>query len=475
MSSMQRVLEHHRGSYARNPLGVRIALVMTLDFACLVVAAFVGRFSAEVPVPDPTFALATGILAIGTFLVLHVTGAYDAVTIRSAALTRISLLLALGIGFVAAVVFYFVVSLFAVPLPNGKAALVQAAAVFLPLFLLERKAFRSVSKRMRNRILMVGLSDLAVSLARSIAVRGDLGLEVIGALSGNDEPDLSSVPRSVDGIPILGSVHAVEKVMSQGLADWVVVASKQRDEDLPADQLLSLKLRGVPILSGLSLYERITGELYHRSLRSTVLIFDERLGMTLFERVVKRAFDVLIALAALVLTAPILFAAVVAIRLDSKGPIFFRQTRAGRFLEPFQIFKLRTMVEGAERETGAVFASRADMRITRVGHLLRRTRIDELPQLLNVLRGEMSIVGPRPERPEFLDEICERFPYFRVRSAFKPGVTGWAQVRNGYVADIDGFDQKLAHDLYYMRNWSLSMDVSIVWATVRTVFSLKGV
>jgi exopolysaccharide biosynthesis polyprenyl glycosylphosphotransferase len=467
---MRRVLEHHRASYARNPFGVRIALVMALDFACLLVAAYAAGYWAEPPGSNTQFALAAGILAIGTFLVLHVTGAYDLATIRSAALTRISLLLSLGIGFVAALLYYFVV-----PLPDGKDTLLHAAAVFLPLFLLERKAFRAISKRMRHRIVLLGMSDLAVSLVRSIEERGDLGLEVIGALSGNEEPDLASLPRMVDGIPILGSVHAVEKVMSQGLADWVVVTSKRRDEDLPADQLLSLKVHGAPIFSGSALYERITGEVYHRSLRSSVLIFDDRIAMTLFERVVKRAFDLVVALAALVLTAPILLAAAIAIRLDSKGPIFFRQTRAGRYLAPFQIFKLRTMVEGAERETGAVFASREDMRITRVGHLLRRTRIDELPQFLNVVRGEMSIVGPRPERPEFLDEISERFPYFRVRSAFKPGVTGWAQVRNGYVADIDGFDQKLAHDLYYMRNWSLSMDVSIMWTTVRTVFSLRGV
>lgn len=470
MSSMRRVLEHHRASYARNPFGVRIALVMALDFACLLVAAFATRYWAETPVSHATFVTATAVLALGTFLVLQATGAYDLVTIRSGPKTRVSLLLAMGIGFAIALVFYF-----AVPVPESKEALVHAAVVFLPLFLLERKAFRSVSKRMRNRILLVGVSDLAVSLARSIESRRDLGLEIIGALSGNDEQDLPSLPRLVEGIPILGSLHAVEKVMSQGLADWVVVASKKRDEDLPDDQLLSLKLHGVPIFSGVALYERITGEVYHRSLRSTVLIFDERLGMTLFERVVKRAFDVVVALVALVVTAPILLTAAIAIRLDSKGPVFFRQTRAGRFLMPFQIVKLRTMVEGAERETGAVFASRADMRITRVGHLLRRTRIDELPQFWNVLRGEMSIVGPRPERPEFLDEISERFPYFRVRSAFKPGVTGWAQVRDGYVGDIEGFEHKLAHDLYYMRNWSLSMDLSIMWTTVRTILSLDGV
>jgi exopolysaccharide biosynthesis polyprenyl glycosylphosphotransferase len=468
MTSMRSVLERHRASYARNPFGVRVALVMVLDLACLVVAALAARYWADTPISDATFLSATAILAIGAFLVLQATGAYDLVTIRSSEKTRVSLLLSLGIGFAAAVAFYFVV-----PLPESKEALLHAAVVFLPLFLLERTAFRSVSKRMRNRILLVGASEIGIALVHSIAARSDLGLEVVGILSGNDEDERRET--LVEGIPVLGTVHAVEKVMREGIADWVVVTSKRRDEDLPDDQLLSLKLQGVPIFSGVALYERITGEVYHRGMRSTVLIFDEHLGMTLFERFAKRAFDLVIALAALLVTAPILLAAAIAIRFDSKGAIFFRQTRVGRFNKPFQIVKLRTMVEGAERDTGAVFASREDLRITRVGHFLRRTRIDELPQFWNVLRGDMSVVGPRPERPEFMDEISERFPYFRVRSAFKPGVTGWAQVRDGYVGDIEGFEHKLAHDLYYMRHWSLSMDVSIVWSTLRTVFSLKGV
>ena len=468
MTSMRRVLERHRASYARNPFGVRVALVMALDLACLVAAALTARHFSSVEVSHATFVIATAILATGTFLVLQATGAYDLVTIRSGPRTRVSLLLALGIGFTAALLFYFVV-----PLPESQDALLHAAIVFLPLFLAERAVFRSVSKQMRNRILLVGASDLAIALVHSIAARGDLGLEIVGMLSGNDEPDLPRPP--VEGIPVLGTVHAVEKVMSQGAADWVVVTSKQRDEHLPDDQLLSLKLQGVPIFSGVSLYERITGEVYPRALRSTVLIFDERLGMTLFERFAKRAFDLVIALAALLLAAPILLLAAIAIHFDSKGAIFFRQIRMGRFNKPFHIVKLRTMVDGAERDTGAVFATREDLRITRVGRILRRTRIDELPQLWNVLRGDMSIVGPRPERPEFLDEISQRFPYFRVRSAFKPGVTGWAQVRNGYVGDIDGFEQKLAHDLYYMRNWSLSMDFSIMWTTLRTILSLRGV
>src|SRR5688572_26317559 len=351
MTSMRSALELHRGSYARNPFGMRVALVMALDLVCLVIAAFAARFSADTEISNETFVIATALLAIGTFLVLQATGAYDLVTIRSGAKTRVSLLLSLGIGFAASVVFYFIV-----PLPEGKDALLHAAAVFLPLFLLERSAFRSVSKRMRNRILLIGASDLGMALVNSIAARGDLGLEVVGVLSGNDEDERRTAP--VEGIPVLGTVHAVEKLMSEDVADWIVVASKRRDEDLPDDQLLSLKLQGVPIFSGVSLYERITGEVYHRAMRSTVLIFDDRLGMTLFERFTKRAFDVLFSSAALVATAPILLAAAIAIRLDSKGTIFFRQTRVGRFNKPFQILKLRTMVKDAERLTGAVFATR---------------------------------------------------------------------------------------------------------------------
>ena len=288
-----------------------------------------------------------------------------------------------------------------------------------------------------------------------------------------DGEDRSSA--EVYEIPILGPLDHVEKVIGDDLADWVVVASQQRNEPLPADQLLSLKLHGVPIFSGLSLYEGISGEVYHRGLRWSALVFDERLTTSALERSIKRAFDVVFASLALLFSTPILIAAAIAIRLDSKGPVFFRQTRVGRFHEPFAIVKLRTMVDDAETFTGAVFASRDDPRITRVGRILRRTHIDELPQFWNVLKGEMSVVGPRPERPELLDEISERFPYFRVRSVYKPGVTGWAQVRHGYVDEIDGFEKKLALDLYYMRNWCLGLDLSIVWTTVRTMLAQRGV
>jgi exopolysaccharide biosynthesis polyprenyl glycosylphosphotransferase len=452
----------------RSPFGARIAAVVTLDAASLCLAALVALAWSPPPVSLATFALATGVVAIGALLVLQATGAYDLTTIGSGPRTRVSLLTAMGIGFALALLVHA-----ALPTSPGTTdVLLHSAAVFFPLFLLERRVFRSVSKRMRKRILLVGHSDLSGALTQGLEQRRDMGLEIVGLLCGDAE---SPARQQVDGIPVLGPIHHLEKAMNEEVADWVVVTSRRRDEVLPEDQLLSLKLRGVPISSGLRLYERITGEVYHDALRSSVLIFDEGFGMGPIDRFVKRALDVVVASLALVLLAPILLASAIAIRLDSKGSIFFRQTRVGQFRKPFQLVKLRTMREGAEQETGPCFATRDDLRITRVGRFLRRTRIDELPQFWSVLKGEMSVVGPRPERPEFLDEISQRYPYFRLRLAYKPGVTGWAQVRHGYVADLDGFSQKLALDLYYMRNHTLSMDLSILWATVRTVFSLGGV
>ena len=382
MTSMRSVLELHRASYARNPFGVRVALVMALDLACLVVAAFAARYWADAPIGrdvhlgdgDPRDRHVPRAAGDGCVRPRHDPQQREDARVASALardrLRRGARVLLRGPAAGERGC--------ADPRSGGVPAAVPARAQRVPLGI-EADA---------NRILLLGASDLGIALVHSIAVRSDLGLEIVGFLSGNDEEERRSAP--VEGIPVLGTVHAVEKVMSQGIADWVVVTSKRRDEDLPDDQLLSLKLQGVPIFSGTSLYERITGEVYHRSMRSSVLIFDDRLGMTLFERCTKRAFDLVIALAALVVTAPILLAAAIAIRLDSKGTIFFRQTRVGRFHKPFQIMKLRTMVEGAERDTGAVFATRQDLRITRVGRLLRRTRIDELPQFWNVLKGEME-------------------------------------------------------------------------------------
>jgi lipopolysaccharide/colanic/teichoic acid biosynthesis glycosyltransferase len=184
-------------------------------------------------------------------------------------------------------------------------------------------------------------------------------------------------------------------------------------------------------------------------------------------------FDVLIASVALVITAPVIGAVYVAQRVAGGGPAFFRQMRLGEGGELFEILKFRTMVESAE-STGAVWASEHDARITPIGHILRRTRLDELPQLWNVLRGEMSIVGPRPERPEFVDLLSTTVPFWTRRHLVKPGITGWAQIRRGYTADVDGTADKLGYDLYYLKYRSLLFDLAIATRTIGIVFTGSG-
>jgi lipopolysaccharide/colanic/teichoic acid biosynthesis glycosyltransferase len=172
--------------------------------------------------------------------------------------------------------------------------------------------------------------------------------------------------------------------------------------------------------------------------------------------------------------SPVLLLSAIAIKLDSPGPVFYRQTRVGQGNKPFRIVKLRSMREDAERLTGPVFAGDQDERVTAVGRFLRKSRLDEVPQLWNVLRGEMALVGPRPERPEFVEKLSSRYPLFRLRSAVKPGVTGWAQIRYGYVNEVDGFQEKLAYDLYYMKHRSVAMDLLVFWQTIKTVALFRG-
>jgi len=453
--------------YVRNPFLRRVLLVVFLDLSCFAAAGFAARSIAAPEMPLLLFTAAIAVAAGGLVLALQATGAYDLGVLGDGRRTLSAVVATMGIGMAAGLVFYFVV-----PAPPGtKGVLAHGAAMFFPAMLLTRLVFRTVSRQRLTRILLVGTSDLSFAISEAIGSRSGLGLEVVGLLS--DDPDHQGA--SLNGVEVVGKIHNLEKVILADLADSVVMASQSREEHFPSDQLLQLKLRGFPVESGIELYERISGEIYLRNLRSSQLIFSEGFRLGRIQAFAKRCLDVGFALTGLAVAAPVLLLGALAIRLDSRGPILYRQTRLGQFDRPIELLKLRSMSHEAEQETGPVFASRNDPRITRVGRFLRRTRIDELPQLWNVLRGDMSVVGPRPERPEFVERISQRFPYFRYRSMCKPGVTGWAQSRLGYVSEIDGFERKLALDLYYLKHRSFSLDLSIIWSTVRTVVTLSGV
>ena len=455
--------------YLLNVYLARVLLALAGDLACFGVAAAVTWITLSPPVDPALYALGAAVGAGVATVALYYADAYGLMVLGSGRRTLGAILATMGLVAGAAGAVYFLVRL---PAPTFELA-AHVAAVYFPLLLAWRLGYRITLglPRLRGRILVVGTSPLARSIARAVSARRNLGTEVVGYLS--DDPDERGI--YLDGVPVLGPVHRIEKVLREVPVDRIVVASKRRDEHFPEEELLAAKFAGLRVESGVSFYERVTGRIYLRDLRGSYLIFSEGFRAGRCTRLVKRALDVAFAGLGLALASPLLALAAAAIRLEDGGPIFYRQKRIGEGGRIFEVIKLRTMRPDAEARSGAAFAGRADPRVTRVGRVLRPTRIDELPQLWNVLRGEMSLVGPRPERPEFAEELASRYPYFRYRCAARPGLTGWAQIRFGYVNSLDQWEEKLALDLYYLKYRSVLMDLLILWNTLKTVVLLRGV
>jgi len=256
--------------------------------------------------------------------------------------------------------------------------------------------------------------------------------------------------------------------------DVLVVAIEDRRDRLPTEQLLHCRLAGIPVREQEAVYEQITGKIAVEALRPSYLIFNEGFSRHPWNELAKRAVDVALSSVLLLLTWPLMLATAIAVRMDTSGPILFTQERVGRNGEPFTLFKFRSMRADAEKMTGPVWATQDDPRITRVGKFIRRTRLDELPQIFNVLAGHMSLVGPRPERQHFVDELAAKIPYYRQRHIVKPGVTGWAQINYRYGSTFEDSLQKLQYDLFYIKNQSLVFDFSILFNTVKIVILRKG-
>jgi sugar transferase (PEP-CTERM system associated) len=258
------------------------------------------------------------------------------------------------------------------------------------------------------------------------------------------------------------------------VSEIVVAVRERRGGVLPLRQLLDSKLQGIKVMDLQSFYEREQGILRIDSMRASWMIFGDGFGHGITRDVIKRFFDVFVSMALIVATLPLLVIAMVAIVLESGWPILYSQERVGQGGRRFFIYKLRTMRQDAEADGTPRWAGVGDKRVTRIGAVLRKTRIDELPQLWNVLKGDMSFVGPRPERPFFVEQLTERIPFYDVRHSVKPGVTGWAQVRYPYGASIDDGMFKLQYDLYYVKNHSLFLDLMILVETLQVVLLGKG-
>lgn len=318
----------------------------------------------------------------------------------------------------------------------------------------------------RRKVVVLGTSGLGKELAEMIRDNHGLGLDLVGMLGR----ERSMVDTEAG---VIGIYSDLAEIVAKDDVELVLVAYPDRRGTLPVDQLLEVKFRGVEVQEGIDFYEEITGKIYVRDLKPSQLIFAEGFTARLTTRRLKRILDVVCALIGLVLAAPIMLLATVLIRLESKGPILYKQVRAGEFGKLFTILKFRSMRIDAEKH-GAQFAKENDDRVTKVGAFIRKTRIDELPQLWNVLKGEMSMVGPRPERPVFIEQLEQQVPFFRQRLYVKPGVTGHAQVRCKYGASAEDMLEKLEYDLYYIKSYSVLFDLSVMLDTVKVVLFRIG-
>ncbi len=267
-----------------------------------------------------------------------------------------------------------------------------------------------------------------------------------------------------------GLVHTVRDKK----ADKLVVSLSERRGIFPLQDVLNCKFCGVEVVDAPTFYEEITGKLLIENITPSWFIFSNGFKMTSSRRFYKRILDVVLSLIGLALTIPLFPLVALIIKIDSRGPVFLKQLRVGEMEREFTLYKFRTMRQDAEKNTGAVWAQKNDPRVTRIGRLLRKIRIDELPQLYNVLKGEMSFIGPRPERPEFVGELKKVIPYYSERHFVKPGVTGWAQIRYPYGASIEDAVEKLRYDLYYIKNISILLDMLIFFETIKVVLFGRG-
>jgi sugar transferase (PEP-CTERM system associated) len=375
---------------------------------------------------------------------------------------------ALFVGFISC---YFVFELF----PYGNVfrdALWVTVVYALAGVLLSRKALSLPLSRalFPHRLLVLGTGPEALMVERSLTATNQPNLTLVGFYPAQSEP-----ARMVQGQRIVPSEWNIEAAVDRLDIDEVIVAVReQRGGALPLEALLQCRISGVRITDLAGFYERVRGEVPVESLKASWLIYGDGFKQDWSRNLVKRVFDLGVSLALLLLALPVMAATALAIRLESRGPVIYRQERVGRGGRVFTVLKFRSMSQDAEKDGKARWAQSDDPRVTRVGRFIRKTRIDELPQLVNVLRGDMSFVGPRPERPAFVDELAKKIPYYGVRHSVKPGVTGWAQVRLAYGASVEDAVRKLENDLYYVKNHSLFLDLLILLETVRVVLFREG-
>jgi sugar transferase (PEP-CTERM system associated) len=445
---------------------VIVQMILDFIFVLLAMLAF-GAIYLQNPLEVSASATHSLSLATWTFVVGSATGIYQASPNRSLqqsvtrALFAAVLMLPLAYG-----IFSLIPDRIASSTAMAYAAMGTVAAVIAHRTLGGRIGKLAV---MQTRILVLGTGPVAKQVSESL-LASDPHARIIGFFPGPNE-QLRSVPES----QILASTSSLAITAERAGVDEVIVAlSERRSGSMSLRDLLECKIGGIRVSDISTHFEKRLGQIRLDYVNAGWLIFGDGFNQGFVRTAIKRAFDIVCAAVLLVLTLPLMVFTMLVISLESRGPVFYRQERVGLNGKPFEVIKFRSMRSDAEQDGNPRWAVAADDRVTRVGRFIRKVRIDELPQLYNVLKGEMSMVGPRPERPFFVESLTKDIPYYAVRHSVKPGVTGWAQVRYEYGATVEDAKQKLQYDLYYVKNHTLFLDMLIMFETVSVVLTGKG-
>ena len=389
---------------------------------------------------------------------------YDLNVVHSSRELLIRLLQAAGAASILIALLY----LAAPSLSLGHQIFVSSLVIFLIAIVAWRLVFQrfAYSAPLEERVLIVGTGPIARMIAREMQNRHEFGYRVVGFV--NEQHGALLFDRSV-----IGAAEDIPHLVQTQQIDRIVVGMSDRRGCLPTSELLTAKLSGARVEDATTAYERLTGKILVDNLKPSWLIFSDGFVVSRPTRVLKRAADLVLASVAFVLAAPFMVLTALAVYLDSDGAILYRQDRVGEMGKLFTLFKFRSMRIDAESGT-PLWAQDGDERVTRVGRIIRTTRLDELPQLWNVIRGDMSFVGPRPERPYFVEQLASEIPFYQQRHSVKPGITGWAQVKYRYGSSVEDAIEKLRYDLYYIKHVSLALDLSIVFDTVKVILFGHG-
>jgi sugar transferase (PEP-CTERM system associated) len=408
-----------------------------------------------------------GLVALVCVLSLYYNDLYNARVLSRRQESVVRLVQALGITLIALAILYYLDP----DLSLGRGIALLAAPTILMLafawrWLLEASGWLATGA---ERMLMVGTSKTGITLVREIISRPELNLKVIGFLDEEGQ----NIGKPLVNPGIIGAAADVDHISIREGVDRVVLSLAERRGKTPIRQLLQLKFEGVRVEDAASLYESICGRIMLENLSPSWLFLSDGFRKPTWLLLTKRVLDVLAALVGLVLLSPVFLLVGIAILLETGRPILFHQERTGMRSRSFEVLKFRSMRQDAEAN-GPVWAATKDNRVTRVGRFIRKYRLDELPQLFNVLRGEMSLVGPRPERPFFCELLAEKIPFYNLRHYVRPGITGWAQVKYQYSASVEETKAKLEHDLFYVKHLSLMLDFAIIFETAKVMFNGHG-